>query len=177
MRDPGFKPRVQPRGTLTDHERSIAWGRRPSEAVAGDRRRRSAGGTDDLQLTLDIVVARPEFREMPMDRDFRVGLVVATLTSAFLAMSGQAMACDDGWVDFTCGDVPNIPPPVLSEPPPPPPQPTYVGKCNDTCVGNGSKGTTCNVYDVYRDANGNYFKVWLGHNKDRYNPLCSTYGL
>jgi hypothetical protein len=77
-----------------------------------------------------------------------------------------------------------------------------VGKCNDGCRGNGHKGTTCNVYDVYQCPThmtpgtskvqvedtphvGPYttsqtitvttchtYKNLVGHNKDRHNGPC-----
>lgn len=55
--------------------------------------------------------------------------------------------------------------------------PVYVGKCNDSCTGNGSKGTTCNLWYVYtwQDVGG-YFRTYQGNNKDRYNTLCGHYG-
>ena len=75
-----------------------------------------------------------------------------------------------------------------------------VDKCNDGCQGNGHKGTTCNVYNIYNcpagmtpatslvDISGEgesktmtirtcrNFKDFTGHNKDRYNGDCATKG-
>lgn len=71
-----------------------------------------------------------------------------------------------------------------------------IGKCNDGCQGNGHKGTTCNVYNIYNCPSGmtpetslvevtgegsskimtirtcRYYKSFTGHNKDRNNGSC-----